>query len=78
MPNQGTGRCKRRFQPGGTNDEMDRIYCDPFRVCAGRSHIFPAGKMGEAGSRNFVSDGEQNIRDHIPYPYSNCVIVCTS
>ena len=31
---------------------------------ARRSHVFAAAKTGEPGSRNFASDGEQNIRDH--------------
>ncbi|KKQ78036.1 MAG: hypothetical protein A3A96_02950 [Candidatus Zambryskibacteria bacterium RIFCSPLOWO2_01_FULL_39_39] len=35
-----------------------------FDTCAGRSHIFVATKIDEAGSRKFCFDENKIIRDH--------------
>src|SRR3989338_11233269 len=36
-----------------------------FMAGARRRHVLQTCKTAESGSRNFASDGEQNIRDHI-------------
>ena len=47
-----------------TNDDKDMPCGMSLRVSGGRRHVLLAGKTAESGSRNFASDGEQNIRDH--------------
>ena len=49
---------------GGSTSEENPNCFGFSETWAGRSHVFPAGKTGEPGSRKCVSGGERIIREH--------------